>query len=132
MHARTQLRRTLPATLNAVEEFCAEFRGICSSLPQRSHRFAAELLLREAMTNAVVHGCRSDPSRRLVCAVRLKPRRLIIAVQDDGDGFDWRAALGRQAGTCSCSGRGLEILRNYATRIRFNRSGNTTTIFKQF
>lgn len=131
MNSRTQLRRTLPATLSALEEFCVDFRKLIACVGERSHRFVAELLLREALTNAVVHGCRSDPSRRIVCVVRLRPRRLTIAVEDDGDGFDWRAALRRQAASCSCSGRGFEILRTYANRFRFNRSGNATTIIRQ-
>jgi anti-sigma regulatory factor (Ser/Thr protein kinase) len=89
-------------------------------------------LLREALTNAVVHGCRSDPSRIVECAVRLRARSLTIAVVDDGDGFDWRSALRREAGTESCSGRGFEIFRKYATRFRFNGAGNVTTILRRF
>ncbi len=126
------LRRTMPATLDALEEVCREFRAISGGLPDSSCRFAAELLLRELLTNAVIHGCRSDPSRQVVCVVRWRARRLTIAVEDDGDGFDWRAALRRQAAASCCSGRGFEILRKYATRFRFNRSGNAATVMKNF
>ena len=128
----SQLRKTLPATLTALEDFCEEFRTVVELLGQRSYRFVAELLLREALTNAVVHGCRNDPSRHIVCVVRLRARRLTIAVQDDGAGFDWRRALQHEAPASCCSGRGFEILRKYSTRFRFNRTGNRTTIVRHF
>ncbi len=129
----SQLKMTMAATLGALEEFCVEFRSLTGLLGELSCRFVAELLLREALTNAVIHGCRSDPSRQISCVVPLKKRRLVIAVEDDGDGFDWRAALRREAASVSsCSGRGFEILRRYSTRFRFNRSGNGITIVRQF
>jgi len=52
-------------------------------------------------------------------------------VRDDGAGFDWRAAWGREAGISASNGRGIAILRPYATRMRFNE-GNAVTMTKQF
>ena len=127
----TEMRRTIPATLEALEAFLAEFRGRCECLKKLSDRFDAELLFREVLTNAVLHGCHGDPCRQVLCAVRLSDRRVSIAVQDDGDGFDWRRpATG--TGDLRLSGRGLEILRRYASRIRFNRKGNAATVIKRF
>ncbi len=57
---------------------------------------------------------------------------------DDGDGFDWRAVLQRRkentatTAATAASGRGLEILLRYATRVRFNEKGNAVTIVKRF
>ena len=99
--------RSLPATLEAVEEFFVEFRRRSQALLDRVNCFAAELLVREALTNAVVHGCHSDPGKQVRCRLRLKGRRLLIAVEDDGEGFDWRAAPARPAGASDCSGRGI-------------------------
>ena len=96
-HADCEMRVTLPATLQAVEEFFAEFRRKSQSLPDPSICFGAELLVREALTNAVLHGSGADPAKQVRCSVRLKGRRLLIAVSDDGEGFDWRAARHKQA-----------------------------------
>lgn len=128
----SDIRTVIPATFEAIEHLFADFRRRCDCLWLHPERFAAELLLREALTNAVVHGCHVDRDRSVHCAVRIKGRRLTIAVQDDGEGFDWRAVRGREADTSSCSGRGMEIFRKYATRIRFNRQGNAVTIIKDF
>jgi serine/threonine-protein kinase RsbW len=126
------IRKELPATLHAVEEFILEFRRRSRALLDRAHCFTAELLVREALTNAVVHGCRTDSSKQVRCSLRLKGRRLLIAVEDDGEGFDWRAAGTNPATWLECSGRGIEILRKYSNRVRYNERGNAMTIVKRF
>jgi len=127
-----EMRMVLPATLQAAEEFFMDFRRRSQALLDRANSFAAELLVREALTNAVVHGCHTDPSKQVRCSLRVKGRRLLIAVEDDGDGFDWRAAWSQPAGLFDSSGRGIEILRRYANRVRYNERGNAVTIFKRF
>ncbi len=126
------MRVTLPATLQAVEEFFAEFRRKSQSLPDPSICFGAELLVREALTNAVLHGSGADPAKQVRCSVRLKGRRLLIAVSDDGEGFDWRAARHKPAGSLDISGRGIGILHQYANWVRFNERGNAVTMIKRF
>ena len=62
-----------------------------------SDAFAAELLIREAIANCLEHGCSGDPGKHILCVIRAKRGRLVIAVQDEGDGFfDWRYS-GRKA-----------------------------------
>jgi serine/threonine-protein kinase RsbW len=127
----SEIRIALPASLQAIEEFFGEVRLTHNALLSRVNCFAAELLLREALTNAVVHGCHADPSKQVRCMLRLKGRRLLIAVQDDGDGFDWRAAWGDSADLPACSGRGIEILRKYANHVRYNDRGNAVAMIKR-
>ncbi|MGB6945327.1 MAG: ATP-binding protein [Bryobacteraceae bacterium] len=131
-HADCEMRVTLPATLQAVEEFFAEFRRKSQSLPDPSICFGAELLVREALTNAVLHGSGADPAKQVRCSVRLKGRRLLIAVSDDGEGFDWRAARHKPAGSLDISGRGIGILHQYANWVRYNERGNVVTMIKRF
>jgi serine/threonine-protein kinase RsbW len=130
--ARCDIRAVIPATLEAVEQLFMQFRRGCSCAYQPGDCFTAELLLREAVTNAVVHGIGTAPVATVACAMRMKGRRLIIAVEDEGAGFDWRAARDHEVDASSCSGRGMEILRKYATRVRFNEKGNAVTIIKDF
>jgi serine/threonine-protein kinase RsbW len=127
---RPEIRTKLPATLEALERFFVYFRQWCRCLPGSADRFAAELLLREALTNAVVHGSGGDASKQVRCAIRMRRGRLSITVADEGEGFDWRSARDRQAPAVSSSGRGMEIFRAYATRVRFNRKGNITTMIR--
>ena len=125
-------RCEMPATLDAVEHFCREFHvwraGACRWL----NSFSAELLLREALTNSVLHGSFGDPRRRISCSLRVKPDRLVIAIRDEGEGFDWRRLWNRRGEPSDTHGRGIEILRRYANLVRFNRAGNSVTIVKRF
>jgi anti-sigma regulatory factor (Ser/Thr protein kinase) len=130
-----EMRRELPATLQAAEEFIRDFQLRSRTLLDRADGFAAELLLREALTNAVVHGCRAVAGRQVRCsvrcAVRVKGRRLLIAVEDCGPGFDWRAAWDKQAQLADCSGRGIEIFRKYSSGVRYNDRGNAMAVVRR-
>lgn len=127
-----ELRVNLPSTLEAIEGFCREFRvwraGNCEGL----RAFDSELLLREALTNSVMHGCPDDPGKNIWCIVRVKKKRLLIVVRDEGTGFNWRAAWDRKAPLCGTSGRGIGIFRHYANQVRFNPEGNAVTLLKRF
>ena len=130
LSARLEFRREIPATRAAVEDFCLGVRrwALSERLPDR---FALELLAREAMTNAAEHACGYDSSKQVAGVLRLRPGRMIIAVYDQGPGFDWRAAEARTPAEDACSGRGMEILRQYAHRLRFNRRGNALIMIKR-
>jgi anti-sigma regulatory factor (Ser/Thr protein kinase) len=130
--SRIELRVDLPATLEAIESFCVEFqlwRGLaCADL----NAFSSELLLREALTNSVVHGSAEDSRQRVSCVLRAKRGRLIVAIRNGGKGFDWRAAWDRRADSADTHGRGIEILRHYASAVRFNTAGNSVMLIQRF
>jgi anti-sigma regulatory factor (Ser/Thr protein kinase) len=129
---RIELRVDLAPTLEAIESFCIQFqhwRGFaCAELDA----FSSELLLREALTNSVIHGGADDARGRVLCVLRVKRGRLIIAIRDGGKGFDWRAAWNRRAESEDTRGRGIEILRHYASAVRFNPAGNSVTLIQRF
>jgi serine/threonine-protein kinase RsbW len=127
-----EFRRAIPATLQAVEELLADFRKTAATLLDRVDCFTAELLVREGLTNAVVHGCQAESGKQVRCSMRLKGRRLLIVIDDDGHGFDWRASRCVPGVFSDCSGRGIEILLKYANRVRYNDRGNVATILKRF
>ena len=126
-----EMRAAMPATLPAIEEFFVEFHRRSRNLLDRVNCFAAELLVREALTNAVMHGSHADPGRQVRCFLRLRGKRLLIAVADDGEGFDWRASRAHTARFPEASGRGIEILWKYASWVRFNERGNVVTMIKR-
>jgi anti-sigma regulatory factor (Ser/Thr protein kinase) len=129
---KKEWRLELPPTLEAIEKFCVEFRlwreKTCAGLDA----FSGELLLREALTNSVVHGCSEDSSKRVWCVIRAKVGRVVIAIWDEGEGFDWRAAWNRESDLSDDHGRGLEIFRCYASSVRFNPKGNAVVLIKKF
>jgi serine/threonine-protein kinase RsbW len=127
LHA-VRIGRRFPATLEGIDKFCAEAREAVDPLISRKDRFAMEILLREALINAVVHGSRNDPGKEVDCTLRIDRDRLRIAVLDGGPGFERRKARRTTGDPRGESGRGLRICWLYATKMRFNRKGNRVVI----
>ena len=51
--------------------------------------FEVEVALLEALANAVEHGCRDDPTKKVeVCVACEEGRGMLIVVRDPGGGFD--------------------------------------------
>lgn len=122
------LRAEIPASHDAIEAFCWDFQQWLSNNLSSRDAFAAELLLREALVNAVEHGCAGDAEKKVRCVVRGGRGRIFIAVSDPGPGFDWGKRLDWIPEADSTGGRGVSIYKNYATRIRFNSTGNSIFI----
>jgi anti-sigma regulatory factor (Ser/Thr protein kinase) len=125
-------RSEIPATLQAVEEFCVEFKSWIAGACVGIKSFPAELVLREALTNSVIHGGMEDPRQRISCILRAKRDRLLIAVQDQGEGFDWHAARDRESDFSNPHGRGIQVIRMYASSVRFNSKGNAVLLVQRF
>ena len=123
-----------------LESFCREFRAWHERETNGANAFAAELLLREALANSILHAAKSNPgsaSERFVCCVVRCTRegalgRLLMVVSDTGDGFDWKTTMRRRAKLSQANGRGLAIYRTYADRFRFNAAGNSIALLKRF
>ena len=46
------------------------------------------LAVNEAVTNAIDHGNKNDPSKKVYISATLDGKQLIISVRDEGEGFD--------------------------------------------
>jgi anti-sigma regulatory factor (Ser/Thr protein kinase) len=131
-NVRSGVRRKLPAAREAVDQFCGELRiGLLAELPP-SERFAIELLLREALMNAVVHGAHDERTAQIHCEIRPVAGGMKIRVADGGRGFDWRTCRDRVPVPLGESGHGLHILHRYASRVQFSGIGNQVEITRMF
>ena len=126
------LTRTLPAERPAIDRLCRDLGvSVLAGLPAEE-KFVIELLLREALTNAVIHGARNQPESLVECEVRPLPGGIKIRVADQGPGFDWRGWLANPPQPKCESGRGLHILHLYATEVRFLGAGNEVEVIRMF
>jgi serine/threonine-protein kinase RsbW len=100
-----------------------------AGFPERD-RHATRVALEEAIVNAVQHGNCGDPDRIVRVRVRLRPRRVLAEIADEGDGFDpSRVPDPRAPGNRERpGGRGLLMMRHYATRLRFIGRGNRVAL----
>jgi serine/threonine-protein kinase RsbW len=121
--ATTDLGRVIEAVVN----------GMAAQGYGQKDCFGMHLALEEAIVNALKHGSRQDPRKRVSVRYRVRSDRVLAEVEDEGEGFDPGQVpdplapehLGRPGG------RGLLLMRSYASWVRFNRKGNCVTLCKR-
>ena len=126
-HAKN-LSFTLPATLESVETISLRLREHMTAQGLAGDLFACELVLREALTNAVLHGAKSDKNKSIHCRIRFTTKSVRMDIIDPGPGFDWRQALKHHAKSIDTRGRGHTIFAAYATKLAYNQKGNHVTL----
>ncbi len=94
--------------------------------------FAVRLALEEALVNAVRHGNQEDAAKHVRVSFLVGPERILIEVQDEGNGFDPDDVPDPLApeNLERSSGRGLHLMRTYMSWVRFNAEGNCVTMCK--
>ncbi len=88
--------------------------------------FEIELALREAVVNAVVHGCKGDPEKMVECCVACdEGRGLLIIVRDPGPGFDPASLPSPIVGQnlFASHGRGIYLINQLMDEVTFKRGG---------
>ncbi len=128
--APLSLHLEIPSRLGEVDGVCREIRSLLRDHGLEGACFSAELLARESLNNAIVHGHRRDERKKVKFDLRVGRRWISLRVLDEGPGFDWRKARETPPPKATVpSGRGLCISALYAQRIRFNRQGNRITLW---
>ena len=79
------------------------------------------IAVREAVINAIVHGNRMDPSRRVEVSLQARPRSIRARVRDQGGGFDSGGTPDPTVGDnrLRSSGRGLLVMRAFVDSVDF-------------
>ena len=92
------------------------------------------MALVEALTNAVLHGNHEDPAKTVVVFGRCDAQaQLVIAVTDQGDGFDPAALPDPTAAenVCADHGRGVFLMKRLVNEVEFNRGGRQVVLRKR-
>ncbi len=85
-----------------------------------------ETALREALANAIKHGCKNDPSKQVQCCVACdETRGMLIIVRDPGKGFDPAAIPSPVVGenVYSEHGRGIYLINELMDEVDIRRGG---------
>lgn len=93
------------------------------------------LVLREGLSNAVRHAHHSDPQKMIHYILQVKGEDLVMEIEDQGEGFDWKTAIHHVAkenqGPLLEHGRGFKIMSEYVSEIKYNKKGNKLTLTKR-
>ncbi len=121
---RDQLTMTFASTLENIDLADEETRQFLTERGLETAIFAVCLSMREGMTNAVKHGHGSDAAKSVCYSLLVRENHLMVEIEDEGPGFDWRAAQEKQPAVDCDHGRGLAIIRRYSHNFWYNEKGN--------
>lgn len=78
----------------------------------------------EAANNAIIHGNKMDPEKRVRLTGEVKPPWLVITIVDQGSGFDHRTVSSplRKKNLLKASGRGIFLMRTLMDKVDFRRN----------
>lgn len=95
--------------------------------------FAIKLAVEEAITNAIKHGNKFDPGKLVEFTFDVGPRRTIVMVSDQGDGFDPKALDDPtlDENLEKPTGRGVMLMHAYMDEVEYNAKGNQVRMVKR-
>ena len=93
-----------------------------------------DIALREALTNAVVHGNRANPTKHVEIKCRCAVDGAVdITIRDEGDGFDSSSIPDPTApeNRMATRGRGIFLMRSLMDEVRFEDRGTVVHLRKK-
>jgi len=94
--------------------------------------FAVHLTLEEAFLNAVKHGNKMDPSKKIKVDYSIDADKIEISITDQGPGFQPEAVDDPRFGEnlFKPGGRGLLLMNSYMDMVKFNEQGNSVSMVR--
>lgn len=93
------------------------------------------LVLTEAMTNAIRHANDDDPEKKVRITISISDNRLVIQVEDNGQGFDINLIPEPDFARLEDSGRGIFMIKALMDSVMYQRNsqqnGNILIMTKQ-
>lgn len=108
--------------IEAVNEAASAVARILSDLGTSDDvNFAVDMAVREAVTNAVVHGNKLDESKLVELHVQTSPESIEIMIGDQGAGFSPEDVPDptAQENILKTSGRGIFFMRNFMDEVEW-------------
>lgn len=124
---------TIPSDHNRSQEIQQQILKALQTHGFNGHSFfAVKLALEEAMVNAIKHGNRQDPRKKVHIEARVSARQVQISIEDEGPGFDRHCVPDPTADENleKCSGRGILLIESYMNRVRWERGGRRLIMVK--
>jgi serine/threonine-protein kinase RsbW len=117
----------LPSTLDSITVLENLIEEIADKFKVSEDSFANMMTcLNEALNNAIVHGNKLDPDKKVIVNADVDNKRAIWTITDEGEGFDYNHLPDPTAeeNLEKPTGRGVFILKHLADQCIFNSNGN--------
>jgi serine/threonine-protein kinase RsbW len=96
-------------------------------------QFAIRLALEEGLINAIKHGNRFDPKKKVQVEYRIGPKQLEVIIEDEGPGFERHGVPDPtlDENVEKCSGRGILLMEAYMNSVQWSRNGRRVHMIKK-
>ena len=117
-----------PRYIHRVEKFLSKVDPETRLDEIQMHKVMVSLT--EAVNNAILHGNRSDPAKKVRIVCRILPGWLLFQVNDQGKGFDPAAVDSplREENLLRESGRGIFLMRTLMDKVEIEPSREGTEV----
>jgi serine/threonine-protein kinase RsbW len=117
----------LPADVQAISPVVTWVMRLIGELEYAPGKeYEIEIALREALANAILHGCKADASKQIQCIVSGdKERGVLIIVRDPGPGFDPNAVESptEEQNLYADHGRGIYLINKLMDEVKYENGG---------
>lgn len=124
---------TLPSRIESIAEAAATTAEVAgrAGFPEEA-LFGIDMAVREAVTNAVIHGNRQDESLLVELGFANQRTALVITVRDQGAGFDPAAVPDPTVAQnlLKASGRGILFMRSFMDEVTWERHPQGGTLVR--
>ena len=117
-----------PKNIHRVEEFLLK---VSSAFHIDEEKLGSLLVVvTEAVNNAIIHGNKRNPSKKVVVTCTRRGKILAIKVRDDGKGFNPDTIPNpiHEDNLLRETGRGVFLMRQLMEEVHFNANGNEVTM----
>ena len=124
---------TLPSRIESIEQAAAAAADVAQRYGfSEEALFGIDMAVREAVTNAVLHGNRRDETKTVEVGFTTSGAALVITVRDRGAGFDPEAVPDPTAepNLLKASGRGILFMRSFMNDVRWERHPEGGTVVR--
>ena len=132
--AFVELRQSLPSQVGAISPFLDQLMRFIQRFPGEGNETDIEIAIREALTNAIVHGNRENHEKCVYVTCRCsQDGQVLITIRDQGEGFDNGALADPTAleNILSRNGRGIFLMRALMDDVHFAEGGTVVKMRKK-
>ncbi len=90
------------------------------------------LVYTEAIVNAIVHGNKSDKSKKVIVVAEITYEKMIVSIEDMGEGFDFQKINNplEEDNLLKSSGRGIYLIKAIMDEVKFEKNGSKIILVK--
>jgi serine/threonine-protein kinase RsbW len=133
--AFVELRQSLPSQVEVISPFVDQLMRFIKRFPNGDgSELDIEIMIREALANAIIHGNHENPEKCLYVTSRCsQDGQVLITIRDQGQGFG-NGALSDPAtpeNILSRNGRGIYLMRALMDEVHFEEGGTVVKMRKK-